>query len=275
VGADFTVSPRAESMLGDSFRRLGGTAEFLDRFFSRDESERQEALAAVRGMHDGWRQRVNDLYRDDSKRPRALCDPVGDEQILGTACTFVTPVHELFAEFRVPAPGIDWDAWARVWCDIAVAQGADARYVRDRVTGADGTVTFASMARAAAAIELAHRDRTYGGVRLMANLLRDLRDGLPHWSRSSFLGALAVFGEPDVLDLLLVPPRPERRWGRAIALAVVATPGLRSAFWWWVDRSIRQVRGLVAEADRGRPLADLDRAFPGHIAGVRRVPLPG
>jgi hypothetical protein len=49
---------------------------------------------------------------------------------------------------------------------------------------------------------------------------------------------------------------------------------VRTAFWWWIDRSIVQIRDLTARASSGSPLADLDLVFPAHTAGIRRVPLP-
>jgi hypothetical protein len=256
VGVPWVVDPHRQSIMADAFLRLGGTARHIDGFFDRDGEVRRRHLQAIRRGHDLWRQRVQDAVAAmPGPRPDVLADPLNDEQILGTACTFVVPVRELFDEFRVPgSESIDWDAWSRVWCDIAVAQGADESYVREQL---GGPVTYERFRAVSERIEAGHRARSLAGVRLMRNVLDDLRDGLPHWSRNTFMMALGVFGEDEVLDLVLVPPRPGSGVARTLTRSLGRVPGVRSAVWWWIRTSVAQVRHLVDEAERNTTVAEL------------------
>lgn len=257
VGVPWVVDPYSRSIMGDAFLRLGGTARHIDGFFDSDREVRRRHLQAIRRGHDLWRWRVRAALAEmpDDDQPDELADPLNDEQILGTACTFVVPVREMFDEFGVPvSEPIDWDVWAKVWCDIAVAQGADAAYVRDKV---GDPVTYQGMCAASDEIEAGNRSRSLAGVRVMRNVLDDMRDGLPHWSRNTFMLALGVFGEDDVLDLMLVPPRPGAGLARRVTIRLGRVPVLRSAAWWWIRRSVAQVRELVDRAERNSTITDL------------------
>lgn len=256
LGVPWQVDPYRQSIMGDAFWRLGGTARFIDGFFGPDPELRRRHLQAIRNGHDKWRDKVrNAVAALPAGPPSELADPLNDEQILGTACTFVVPVRELFDEFGVPGrESIDWDAWSRVWCDIAVAQGADEAYVREQV---GEPVNYERFRQASDGIEAAHRARSLSGVRLMRNVLDDMRDGLPHWSRNTFMLGLGVFGEDEVLDLMLVPPRPGTGLARRVTRSLGRVPVVRSLVWWWIRRSVAEVRHLVDQARPGSPIAVL------------------
>lgn len=252
----------AVRMVGDSYRRLYRTLRFLDGLFAGGD-DRTAALALADLAHHGAEVRLDsvDAATSQDEFP-SLFNPV---LIVGGAVTFVIPVFEMFDEW-CPDIGPESmpeaaNAWARVWFDVALrlsGDGGTREYLATALEGSD--VDYAAARKIADEIEVSQRKRSYAGVRLMANLLLDLRDGLPYHERWMINFGIALFGERSVLDELLVPShRGVDRLGGILRLSLLKQP-LKSLAWSQNDRIMKKYIEVMEreERDRTEGLIDFD-----------------
>ena len=242
---DPTVANAAHRMIGDAYDRLYSTLGFLDRTFSGKDRTRAEAISGVNDAHARVVQRFTTL-NDPQFLP--LHDPV---HIIGAAVSFVVPIFEMFDEWCpeiVEERRECADSWARVWMDLAVmleGPGGSAAELKGHFIDKD--CSYQSVKSVADKIEKSNRQRTYAGVRLMNNLIVDMRDGLPRREAWMIDFGIALFGEVEVLETLLVPRHRFVARSRPVLKRLFSAPLIGRVFWWQNERVMRRYLKLMKE----------------------------
>lgn len=222
------VDRRPSSLRGDAALRTRRTLDFVDGMFgvgdADDGDTAAEGVDRVRHRHAHHRRALVDADWDTT----TLGEPINQEDMLGTVCTFVEPPMRMFAEHL---PGrirdSEWNAWAAAWCDIGCSLGLDPAFVTIVDDGVRRYVTAAELARIAHVIRRRQHARSVAGVQLMGGLLEDLEDAVPRPLSPFVSAAVAAFGDPELNRLLIVPPSRIGETLGASSRRLARVPGLR------------------------------------------------
>ena len=221
------VIGRASNLSTDAFRRVGETAHFLQELLLDDDGwdngalveggEAWESLVGLRGLHA----MVSKALTERNWRSDERGEPINQEDMLGTAMSFVVPVFEMLDELGAKIDDDDREAYLRFWLGVGHLLGAPI----EAVTVADGSgrrpLTWDEAVGLSHAIRRRHHRRTLDGVRLTEALIDGVADGFPRPIRWIAPGFLQALGDPIVTSLLMA------RDGRGLRRASAAANSLR------------------------------------------------
>ncbi len=259
----------------DPVRRIGETGQFLRDVFETPSTwhgppgDRRldprgpgaQSIFGVRLLHALVARRLLDDVWDTEHDGF----PINQEDLLGTALSFVVPVLEMFDDLGIELEPEQREAYTRVWCaighllglplDVVTAAGPDGR----RPLTSDEALDLARL------IRWRHHNRSLDGVRLGEALVAGVADGFPRMFDWVGPGLFHAVGSTEVNRILLATERRGRKRSEVVAATIGAS--LRSRHTKVVARSIVRVAGkfwlepfLAEGASRPyrRPLAEAE-----------------
>lgn len=208
----------------DPFRRSGETAHFIrdllldddgwdDGALRRDGSA-YDSIRGLRGMHSmvsAALLRKVDWDGQPSWDADAHGMPLNQEDMLGTALSFVIPVFEMMDDMGVELDDADRTAYLHLWLGVGHLLGTPIDAVTVIENGVRRGLTWHEAQGVAATIRGRHHRRSMHGVRLTEALLEGVADGFPRRFRWLAPGLMQAVGDPPVTRLLLAGYGPGRR----------------------------------------------------------------
>jgi len=247
AGDGVKVIGRASNLATDAFRRVGETAHFLQELLSDEDGwdngnlveggEAWESLVGLRGLHAMVSKALSERNWPAEERG----EPVNQEDMLGTALSFVVPVFEMLDELGAPIDDDDRDAYLQFWLGVGHLLGAPLEAVTVGQGHERRALTWEEACGLSQAIRRRHHRRTLDGVRLTEALVDGVADGFPRPMRWLAAGFMQVLGDPVVTSLLMARDGSGLR--RASTAANVIELGLRFPPTRAINRALIQFNG--------------------------------
>ncbi len=267
----------AISSLGtDPLRRAGETTHFVQDLLDNDagwdsgvmhpDGEAFQSVVGVRCLHAI----VSGHLREGPWDVQELGVPVNQEDVFGTALSFVVPPLEMMQELGADIEPADLDAFTSFWLGIGHLLGAPMHALTIDTEAGPRPLPYREAVGATAAVRRRHHARSLDGVRMTEALMRGVGDGFPRGFGWLSHGMMRTLGDRETSALLLAHIGPGQRRAAMVSGALglgLRTPGVRSATRWFVQRAGARMIEPFMDAGHRRPYRHPAR----HMAGTRDV----